>query len=216
MVSIEVIDPMNDQQIQEQRNGAGAPEPHRYVHDQPKLGKRAFELQHFGEVMKRLRIGLSDEVRSQSVADLNQILADTMMLRDLYKKHHWQVSGITFYEMHLLFDKHYEEQVVLIDAIAERIQVLGGVAVAMPHDVAEMTHILRPMKGREEVPVQLSRLLEAHETLLIETRALAARAAERGDDGTNDLLVSSVIRTNELQVWFLFEHLIEEPLTEAR
>lgn len=186
-----------------------------FQHKQPKLGQRARELQHFGEVVKRLRIGLSDQVRSHSVAELNQILADSMMLRDLYKKHHWQASGITFRELHLLFDKHYEEQVALVDALAERIQILGGVAVAVPQDVAEMTRILRPLKGREEVPVQLSRLLEAHETILIQARAAAAKAATRGDDGTNDLLVSGIIRTHELQVWFLSEHLIDEPLTEA-
>jgi starvation-inducible DNA-binding protein len=186
-----------------------------FQHNQPKLGQRAHEIQPFGEVMKRLRIGLSDQARSHSVAELNQILADSMMLRDLYKKHHWQASGITFRELHLLFDKHYEEQVELVDELAERIQILGGVSVAVPQDVSEMTSIPRPLKGREEVPVQLSRLLEAHETILIETRDAAAKASERGDDGTNDLLVSSVIRTNERQVWFLSEHLIEEPLTEA-
>ena len=186
-----------------------------FEHKQPALGKRAHELQHFGEVMKRLRIGLSDEVRLQSVTALNQILADSMMLRDLYKKHHWQVSGITFRELHLLFDKHYEEQVELVDALAERIQMLGGVSVAVPQDVAEMTQIARPLKGREEVPVQISRLLEAHETILMDARESASKAAERGDDGTNDLLVSSIIRTHERQTWFLSEHLIDEPLTEA-
>lgn len=187
----------------------------RFQHEQPKLGQRARELQPFGEVMKRLRIGLPDDVREHSIAELNQILADSIMLRDLYKKHHWQVSGITFRELHLLFDKHYEEQVTLVDALAERIQILGGVSVAVPQDVAEMTQIVRPLKGREEVPVQLSRLLEAHEMILIATRASAAKAATRGDDGTNDLLVSSVIRTHEMQIWFLSEHLIEEPLTES-
>jgi starvation-inducible DNA-binding protein len=55
-------------------------------------------------------------------------LADTMMLRDLYKKHHWQVAGQTFYQLHLLFDKHYTEQSTLVDALAERIQSLGASA----------------------------------------------------------------------------------------
>lgn len=186
-----------------------------FTHNQPALGQRARELQAFGEVTKRLRIGLSDEVRKASVDALNQILADTLMLRDLYKKHHWQVSGVTFHELHLLFDKHYEEQVALVDALAERIQILGGVSVALPQDVAEMTRVARPPKGREEVPVQISRLLEALETILVEARDFAGRAAQLGDDGTNDLLVSSVIRTNEMQTWFLSEHLIEEPLTQA-
>jgi starvation-inducible DNA-binding protein len=208
---------MNDQKTKVETNALtginGESGSEHLQHNQPKLGKRANELQHFGEVMKRLRIGLTDEVRSHSVGELNQILADSMMLRDLYKKHHWQASGVTFRELHLLFDKHYEEQVALVDALAERVQILGGVSVAVPQDVAEMTSIARPLKGREEVPVQLSRLLEAHETILIQARAAAAKASTRGDDGTNDLLVGSIIRTHELQVWFLSEHLIEEPLT---
>ena len=143
-------------------------------------------------------------------------LVDTMTLRDLYKKHHWQVAGPTFYQLHLLFDKHFDQQAELVDAIAERIQLLGGVSVAMAPDVAEMTLIPRPPKGREEVPVQISRLLHAHEIVLKEARTMARRAAEAGDDGTNDLLVSSVIRTNELQVWFVAEHVVDVPLSRAK
>jgi starvation-inducible DNA-binding protein len=143
------------------------------------------------------------------------LLADTMTLRDLYKKSHWQVAGPTFYQLHLLFDKHYDEQVELVDAIAERIQLLGGVSLAMAADVAEITQIERPPRGREEVPVQLSRLLDAHQVIIRQTRTLARRASELGDDGTNDLLVSEVLRRNELQVWFLSEHLVNVPLVKA-
>jgi starvation-inducible DNA-binding protein len=149
------------------------------------------------------------------VANLNQILADTITLRDMYKKHHWQVAGPTFYQLHLLFDKHAGEQSALVDLIAERIQLLGGVSVAMAHDVAETTLIPRPPKGREEVPVQISRLLHAHEIVLKEARTMASLAGEVGDDGTNDLLVSNVIRRNELQVWFVAEHVVDMPLVRA-
>src|SRR6266496_2031575 len=145
----------------------------------------------------------------------NQLLADTMTLRDMYKKHHWQVAGATFYQLHLLFDKHYDEQVEVVDALAERIQLLGGISIAMAADVAETTIIPRPPRGREEVPVQISRLLEAHEIVLKEARTMAKQAAESGDDGTNDLLVSDIIRTNELQVWFISEHLVNVPLVQA-
>ncbi len=138
-----------------------------------------------------------------------------MTLRDLYKQHHWQVSGPTFYQLHLLFDKHHDEQVELVDQIAERIQMLGGVSYAMGADAAENTNIPRPPKGREEVPVQISRLLTAHEIVLQGARAAAKKASESGDDGTNDLLVSSVIRTNEMQVWFLAEHLVDAPQVVA-
>jgi starvation-inducible DNA-binding protein len=138
-----------------------------------------------------------------------------MTIRDLYKKHHWQVAGHTFYSLHLLFDKHYEEQAELVDTIAERIQLLGGLAIAMAADVAELTQIERPPKGREEVPVQISRLLEAHERIITDGRKAAGDADDNGDDGTNDLLVSDVVRLNELQVWFVSEHLVDLPLVRA-
>jgi starvation-inducible DNA-binding protein len=169
------------------------------------------EFQHYGTVA-RLPIALDVSACAASVENLNQLLADTMTLRDLYKKHHWQVSGPTFYQLHLLFDKHFNEQSELVDAIAERIQSLGGVSIAMAHDVAEMTLIPRPPRGRDDVPVQISRLLHAHEIVLKEARAMARQATEVGDDGTNDLLVSQVIRTNERQVWFVGEHLVDTPL----
>jgi starvation-inducible DNA-binding protein len=181
---------------------------------QPLLGQRAPEIQPYG-TLAQYPIALAEHVRAASVEALNQILADTLMLRDLYKKHHWQVAGHTFYQLHLLYDKHYGEQSTLVDAVAERIQSLGGISVAVPHDTAEMTHIERPPQGREEVPVQLSRLLEAHEIILRETREAARKAAEAGDDGTNDLLVGDVIRTHEMQVWFLAEHLVDTPLVRA-
>lgn len=183
---------------------------------QPVLHQRARETQPYETVTPRMPLGIPVEKREEIIKQLNQILADTMTMRDLYKKSHWQVSGPTFYQLHLLFDKHYGEQLELVDEIAERIQTLGGISVAMAHDVAETTNIERPPRGREEVPVQISRLLEGHEAIIKETRVSARRATDLGDDGTNDLLVSDVLRTNEMQVWFLSEHLVEMPLVIAK
>jgi starvation-inducible DNA-binding protein len=185
------------------------------ISSQPKLVQHGKEIQAFDK-LKQLNLALSYEARLSSVGALNQLLADTMALRDMYKKHHWQVAGPTFYQLHLLFDKHYGEQVELVDTIAERIQSLGGLAIAMAQDVAELTKLDRPPKGREEPSVQISRLLAGHEWILEEAHKAAKRAAEMGDDGTNDLIVSDVIRTNELQVWFLSEHLVDVPLVNAR
>jgi starvation-inducible DNA-binding protein len=181
---------------------------------EPLVHQHAPEIQAYGHIV-RMPIALSENACRESIENLNQLLADTITLRDLYKKHHWQVAGATFYQLHLLFDKHYEEQSEIVDAIAERIQLLGGVSVAMAADVAEMTLIPRPPKGREEVPVQISRLLHAHEIVLEESRAMSRLAAKSGDDGTNDLIVSDVIRRNELQAWFVAEHVVAQPLTHA-
>lgn len=180
----------------------------------PILGQRGKILQRAG-TLRKLPLGLSEKARADSVARLNQVLVDTVVLRDLYKKHHWQTSGATFYQLHLLFDKHYEEQAELVDALAERIQLLGGVSLAMPHDVAELSKLERPPRDVEEPAVQLSRLLEAHEHILREAREAARQASELGDDGTNDLLVGQVLRVNEMQVWFASEHLVDVPLVMA-
>jgi starvation-inducible DNA-binding protein len=192
------------------------PKPNRSMSPQPRLHQRGREFQSYGTVRHALPLDLEEPVRVQITNQLNQLLADTMTLRDLYKKCHWQVSGPTFYQLHLLFDKHYGEQNELVDSIAERIQLLGGVSLAMAADVAETTQIERPPRGREAVPVQLSRLIDAHQIIIQQSRPLARRAAELGDDGTNDLVVSDVIRTNELQIWFLSEHLVDVPLVEAK
>jgi starvation-inducible DNA-binding protein len=182
---------------------------------QPRIHQRAREIQAYGTVSHALPLELEEDVRLEMTEQLNQLLADTITLRDLYKKSHWQVAGPTFYQLHLLFDKHFGEQVEIVDLIAERIQLLGGISLAMAHDIAETTRIERPPRGREEVPVQISRLLDAHQLIIGQCRTIAKRADEVGDDGTNDLVISDVLRANELQAWFLSEHLVDMPLIRA-
>jgi starvation-inducible DNA-binding protein len=188
---------------------------HGKISAQPRLHQSAREIQSYGTVEHLLPLDLEEPVRLEMTEQLNQLLADTITLRDLYKKSHWQVAGPTFYQLHLLYDKHHEEQDEIVDKIAERIQLLGGVSLAMAADIAETTRIERPPRGREEVPVQISRLLDAHQIIIGHCRKLAKRAQTIGDDGTNDLVVSDVLRTNELQQWFMNEHLANVPLVLA-
>jgi starvation-inducible DNA-binding protein len=178
----------------------------------PHWHAQAKEIQKFGTVVQDMPHPLSADVRADMVGKLNQLLADSISLRDMYKKHHWQVSGPTFYQLHLLFDKHFDEQVEIVDTIAERIQLLGGVTVAMGADVAEISKIARPPRGKEEVPVQISRMLEAHRIIIQSCLEIADAADKAGDQGTNDLAVSDVLRPNELQSWFIGQHLVEMPL----
>jgi starvation-inducible DNA-binding protein len=181
---------------------------------QPLLHQSGREIQEFGTV-RQLPISLSEETRRYSCQRLNQLVADSQILFALYKKHHWLMRGPTFYQLHLLLDKHAGEQLALIDLAAERVQTLGGVAVGDPRHVAEITRIPRPPNGAEEVPAMLSRLLEAHELILTDAHEAASETAARGDDGTNDLVVSDLIRTNELQTWFIAEHLVDTPIVRA-
>ena len=184
---------------------------HSNAEAQPILNQRGRELQKYG-TLRDLPIGLDHKVREESCTLLNQVLADTIILYNLYKKHHWLVAGHTFYQLHLLFDKHAEEQLELVDLLAERVQSLGGIAVSDPRHVAEITKIERPPNGAEEVPEMISRLLEAHEIIIKETRKAIDKTEESKDWGSNDLLMSDVLRRNELQVWFVAEHLVDAPL----
>ncbi|MEU7378399.1 DNA starvation/stationary phase protection protein [Streptomyces albidoflavus] len=181
---------------------------------QPWLHQQGRVIQEFGTV-KQFPVALTADTRLYSCERLNHVLANSRILHDLYKKYHWLMRGATFYQLHLLLDKHAGEQLELIDSIAERIQTLGGVAVGDPRHVAEITTIPRPPDGVEEVPAMLSRLLEAHELILIDCHDAAARTQKLGDDGTNDLLVSDVLRTNELESWFVAEHLVDTPLVRV-
>lgn len=184
---------------------------HRAVSSQPKLHQRGAEIQRFGTV-RLLPIALSSKARMESCQIVNNILADTFILHSLYKKHHWLMRGATFYQLHLLLDKHASEQLELIDTLAERVQTLGGIAVADPRHVAEITRIERPPNGCEPVPEMLSRMLEAHEQIITEVRDGIERTDKNGDGGTNDLLMSDVLRRHEMQVWFLAEHLVDTSL----
>ena len=189
-------------------SGAGrlSPEPH--------LAQQAPEVQRYG-TLRQVPIALSAKARSESAALLNEILADTTILYAMYKKHHWLVAGPTFYQLHLLFDKHAEEQLELVDDIAERVQMLGGLAVGDPRHAAELTTIPRPPDGAEPVPVMIDRLLAAHEVVIEKVRRGIKATEENEDWGTNDLLMGDVLRRHELQVWFLSEHVVDMPLVDA-
>ena len=179
----------------------------------PKLDARAGEIQRYG-TLRRLPIGLPDKARAKSCELLNEILADSMVLTSLYKKHHWLVAGPTFYQLHLLFDKHYEEQAELVDLLAERVQSLGGIAVGDPRHAAELTTIPRPPDGAEEVSRMIDRTLQAHEIVIEKVRAAITATEEAEDWGTNDLLMGDVLRRHELQVWFIAEHVVDVPLID--
>ena len=177
------------------------------------MARTGTEIQRFGTV-RLMPIALAAEARVESCQILNGILADTMILYALYKKHHWLVAGPTFYQLHLLFDKHADEQLELVDLLAERVQSLGGIAVGDPRHAAELTTIERPPNGTEDVPAMVHRLLDAHETLIEKVRRGIEKTEKNGDWGSNDLLMGDVLRRHELHVWFVAEHVVDLPLLE--
>jgi len=196
----------------ERGNGSSARRAGR-VSPEPELGPLGVEIQRFGTT-RLLPIALAKDARSDSCRVLNEILADSMVLYAMYKKHHWLVGGPTFYQLHLLFDKHAEEQTEIIDLVAERVQSLGGISVGDPRHAAELTTIDRPPNGAEDVPAMIHRLLNAHEVIIEKVRAAIDKTEKAKDWGTNDMLMGDVLRRHELQVWFIAQHVVDEPLIE--
>jgi starvation-inducible DNA-binding protein len=182
---------------------------------QPQFQQRSYEIQQYGQ-QHFVPLGLPQDVLKKNVELLNKLLADSITLYNLYKKHHWQMAGPTFYQLHLLFDKHAEEIEATIDLIGERIQILGGVTTGMPFDVAEMTQIERPPRGEEGVAAMLSRTINAHTVMIKSIRAAIEETDENKDYGTSDLLISDVLRVHEMHVWFLSQHLVDIPLIEKQ
>nr|BBH88346.1 DNA starvation/stationary phase protection protein [Thermosporothrix sp. COM3] len=183
----------------------------RNVEAQPKLHQRSYEIQQFGQ-LHAVPLGLPENAIKENVELLNKLVLDSIMLYNMYKKHHWHMAGPTFYQLHLLLDKHAEQILETIDLMAERVQMLGGVAAGMPHDVVENTRIERPPKGEEAVPAMIARLVDAHATIIKALREAIETTEKNKDYGTNDLLVSDVLRMHEMQVWFLSQHLVDTPL----
>ncbi len=181
---------------------------------QPNLKQKSYLLQQYGQ-QHFVPLGLPEEAVKQSIGVLNQLLADSITMYNLYKKHHWQVTGPTFYQLHLLLDKHAGEVLATIDLIAERVQSLGGVAIAMPSDVAETTKIERPPTGEEDIPAMLARTTNAHSLIIKALREGIELTEKNKDAGTNDLLVSDVLRVHELQLWFITQHLVDTPFVNS-
>jgi starvation-inducible DNA-binding protein len=196
------------------RSGAAASTNGRRLSPEPHLAPLGVEVQKFGS-LRLAPIALEEKARSESCRLLNIILADTMILYSLYKKHHWLVAGPTFYQLHLLFDKHAEEQNEIVDILAERVQSLGGIAVGDPRHAAELTTLDRPPNGAEDVPAMIHRLLDAHEAIIEKVRDAIDRTEKSGDWGSNDILMSDVLRRNELQTWFVSSHVVDIPLVEG-
>ncbi|SRR5579883_2892197 len=181
---------------------------------EPNLQQRSYLIQQYGQ-KHFVPLHLPEDAIKQSIGALNQLLADSITMYQLYKKHHWQVAGPTFYQLHLLLDKHAEEILETVDLIAERVQALGGVSIAMPFDVAEMTKIERPPTGEEDIPAMLARTANAHSLMIGELREAIDLTAKNQDAGTNDLLVSDVLRVHERQIWFITQHLVDTPLVNS-
>jgi starvation-inducible DNA-binding protein len=150
--------------------------------------------------------------RAGIVDYLHQLLADTVTLRDMYAMQRRQVSDPAFHPRYLLFDRHFAGQHVLVEEISERVQTLGGITIDATHAITERTLIPRVHNGFAEASTHLSRLLQAHEIVLVVSRATAHEISQFG---TDEPTVSDVIRTNESHVWSLVHFMaLENTMTE--
>ena len=168
---------------------------------QPRLHQTAPEIQAYGSVSHSLPLELEEPVRLEITERLNQLLADTITIRDLYKKSHWQVAGPTFYQLHLLFDKHFEQQSELVDAIAERIRALGFPAPGTYTEFAKLSSIPET-PGVPPATDMVRLLVEGHEAVARTARKIFPAVEKASDEPTADLLTQR-LQVHEKTAWML-------------
>lgn len=131
-----------------------------------------------------------------------QLQAETEMLCNLYARLQKQVAGSCLYELHLLFRKHGNEQRLASAALAAH---AGGEVLSVSPPLDGRVNL--PLRGRQGLPARIERLLELHESILTLAHRVADDADLRGDRATRKLIVGSVVRPNEFQVWCLLEQM---------
>ncbi|MGD0707810.1 MAG: DNA starvation/stationary phase protection protein [Anaerolineaceae bacterium] len=159
-------------------------------------------------VLIQPNIGLDSDVRHSVVEILNNILADEAVLSIKTRSAFWNVSGAVFFELQTLFETQYQLLNTISNEIAERVRMLGGIAIGSLEEILTHTR-LEEQPG--EIP-DILRLLADHEVAIRFLRVDAAKCVEEyEDEGTSDLLVS-ILRKHEKMAWMLRSH-IEPELT---
>ncbi|MDX7899390.1 Dps family protein [Aeromonas rivipollensis] len=150
-------------------------------------------------------IGL-DTVQSQALAaELNKLLASYQILYMNVRGFHWNIRGNQFFELHLKFEEIYNDLLLKVDALAERILTLDGVPLHSFSDYIKISAIPE-QKGLHDGRACVESLLESFRELLVAQRRILGQAAEAGDEGTASIL-SDYVQQQEKLVWMLRAYL---------
>ncbi|WP_324016984.1 Dps family protein [Aeromonas hydrophila] len=150
-------------------------------------------------------IGL-DTVQSQALAaELNKLLASYQILYMNVRGFHWNIRGNQFFELHLKFEEIYNELLLKVDALAERILTLDGVPLHSFSDYLKVSAIPE-QKGLHDGRACVESLLESFRELLVAQRRILGQAADAGDEGTASIL-SDYVQQQEKLVWMLRAYL---------
>jgi starvation-inducible DNA-binding protein len=145
---------------------------------------------------------------SKTVTLLDELLAHSIRLRDLYTNARRQTSDIEFHHLRLLFDGHYKGQLRLVDVLVDHIRMLGYTDRVLAGVFLQGTQFSYALRGRTS-PIRLVRdLLDAHE-LVLSAACPSAHSDSRDDSPSiRDFAVGQVVLTNDLQSWAISEQLI--------
>ncbi|MGV3002091.1 Dps family protein [Vibrio sp.] len=155
--------------------------------------------------MEKNMIGLNKQQTATLVDDLNQLLADYQILYTNVRGYHWNIKGRDFFELHAKFEEIYNDLVLKVDEIAERILTLGGTPVHAFSRYLEMSDLeetLNVSNGTEAV----GNILSAYRVLLTKQRQIVKVAADVDDEGTVSLM-SDYISQQEKESWMLNAYL---------
>lgn len=152
------------------------------------------------------RIDLNTDIREGVVGILSQTLATTLDLKTQTKQAHWNVKGMNFYSLHLLFDEMASELEEFVDLVAERITALGATAMGTARIAAEQSLLPEYPYNLDDGRAHVTALADRYATYAAHVRQGIEQTDELGDADTADLY-TEISRAIDKRLWFLEAHL---------
>ena len=140
-----------------------------------------------------------------TIAVLEQLLAQSIYLRDSYRNARWQTADIQYRRLRQLFDRHYKEQLHLVDVLIDRIRALGGGGQIFARNFLQETQFACALRGNSAAGQLLSELLDAHESVLATGRPNGSANAQ----WAHDFAVGQVVLTNDAQYASISDQLVD-------
>ena len=145
---------------------------------------------------------------SEAVEALEELLAHSIHLRDMYKNARWQTAHLQFRLLRQLFEGHYKGQIQLVDVLVDRIRALYGAGRVFAGDFLHRTQFSQLLRGRESVTLLLTELLDAHESVLNVALPTGAKEEQLNGSWARDFAVGQVVLTNNEQSLAVREQLM--------
>lgn len=148
-------------------------------------------------------IGISEPNKQAVANELNKLLADEFVLYTKTRKFHWNVEGAQFHDLHLFFEKQYDQIAIIMDNVAERIRKIGHYAIGSMSQFLKEASLLEHEDQETPSSAMLQQLLEDHETIIRRLRKDIDTFQDKYKDAGTADFITGLIEQHETMAWML-------------